>query len=120
MEINFIRSVSTESAEDSLILPDNMVMAMFNIENWRFVELPVPHGSSHIYHLMAECKLDGFDHLKYDWRAEEIDFRLYGNNSESGWKQFVIESFANVLETKKEQMLRRIAISMQSAFPKAK
>ena len=116
MEIRFIHGVSTESAEDSLYLPNNMTLECYKPENWRFVELKIPSGATWIYHLMAECKVDGFDHLRYDWKAEEIDFRLYGGGSEEGWKRYVTESFTNTLANCKERMLSQLGVAMTSAF----
>ena len=112
--MNYIRNTSTQRAEESLVLPSNATLELYKLDAWNFSPLiDLPGG---IYKLYAECKISGFENLKYEWTFEDVDLKRFGAGSQDDLRQYVMGSFENTLMVLKEDYLNRIKNAMGNVF----
>lgn len=112
--MNYIRNTSTQNIEESLVLPSNASLKVYALDSWNFSPLvDRPDGT---YKLYAECNVDGFENLKYEWTFEQVDLNRFGNSNENDFRQYVMGSFENTLLTLKEKYLNRIKNAIGNPF----
>lgn len=111
-------SMSMQSkATDSLILPHNATLGVYNIDNWKIYDGPTNHNPRVVCRLVAELKIDGYDDWSFDWVAEEADIMdpTLGNGSIETWREQKINDFRNNLIALKEEYLFKIQNGIKTA-----
>ena len=111
-------SMSMQSqAKDSLILPHNATLGVYNIDNWRIYDAPTEGNKRLVCRLVAELKIDGYENWSFQWCAEEADILdpLIGNGSVETWREQKINDFRNNLLTLKEEYLFKIQNGIKTA-----
>lgn len=107
----FIKKSHPDSAPESLEVPVCSDFKLYDITNWSFSELMdnVDKSNGAVGRLVGECKLEGYEKLKFEWIAHQRDIDELGHGSETGFRQYVMESFESVLQVKKDDYLRRVS-----------
>lgn len=107
----FIKKSHADSAPESLDVPVCSDFKLYDLDNWSFSQVMdsgFDPSTGTIGRIVCECKLDGYDKLKFQWTLTQKDVDVLGHGTEDGFRAYVMESFSNVLQIKKDDYLRRI------------
>lgn len=106
----YIKKSHPDSAPESLDVPVCSDFKLYDIKNWSFSQLldDVDTRNGAIGRIIGECKLSGYENLKFEWIITQKDVDEIGYGSQEQFRGYLIESFSNVLQIKKDDYLRRI------------
>lgn len=107
----FIKKSHPDSVPESLEVPVCSDMKLYDLDNWSFSQVMdsgFDPNNGTVGRIVGECKLTGYERLKFEWTLTQKDIDVLGHGSENGFRSYVIESFGNALQIKKEDYLRKI------------
>jgi len=111
-----MRSNDDNAILDSLVLPSNATMKIYELDSWDFSEvMDVGNGN---FKITATCNIDGFEKLHpQEWNVVERDILVFGAGDIDEFKMYIMGSFENTLMLKKEHKLNQIKSAMRIILP---